>query len=167
MDVLFAALVIWDLLLAVIIAVSLLPRIFNLPFIAAVASSGSMEPTLPQGTLVLVRSPANISKGDVVAYLRFNSKMKRTGIWVKYDPAPVLHRIMATTITENVTYYTPKGDANGCADPPITKDRILCKVWLAVPYVELPYLWLKKHDKQNASRLYSTKALAFNKFCFG
>lgn len=86
-----------------------------LGFGAASVLSGSMEPELSVGDLLLVVAVDDYRVGDVIVY--------RTG------KTPVTHRIVSIGDSEVVT----KGDANNTPDTPISREQILGKVVLAIP----------------------------------
>jgi signal peptidase len=87
-----------------------------------------MEPTLPPGTLLVVRpiDPAQIRVGDVVTYQLNSGK-----------PAVVTHRITAITTTDTgARLFTLKGDNNAIADAgSVQQVQIRGRVWYSVPWV--------------------------------
>ena len=84
---------------------------------AAVVLSGSMEPELSVGDLLIIAERDGYSVGDVVVYQ--DGRMS------------VTHRIVSATEEEIVT----RGDANVSEDEPITPDAIKGEVVLAIPFV--------------------------------
>lgn len=84
---------------------------------AAVVLSGSMEPTLSRGDLILVHRTDTVSPGDIVVYQSENHL--------------VVHRVIAVNGDTVVT----QGDANNTPDDPIQRDRIRGAVALYIPYV--------------------------------
>ena len=85
----------------------------------------SMEPTLPPGTLVVVKPEAarNIHVGDVMTY------QIRPG-----DPAVISHRVVAISHSTNGDFtFTTKGDNNAVADPPVVPAQVRGVVWYSVP----------------------------------
>ena len=84
---------------------------------AAVVLSGSMEPELSVGDLIVVKESCMFQKGDVVVYQDGSSL--------------VVHRI----IQMDDDTVTTKGDANISADEPVSVLRIKGKVLFSVPYV--------------------------------
>jgi signal peptidase I len=86
-----------------------------------VVQSGSMEPSIKTGSIVVVRADSTYQKGDVITFGPRNSKK-----------APTTHRIVDTQGTSYIT----QGDANNAPDQnPVRKTDIVGKVWLDVPYV--------------------------------
>ncbi|HEY5320315.1 MAG TPA: signal peptidase I, partial [Galbitalea sp.] len=87
----------------------------------------SMEPKLPPGTLIVVRSEPlkNIRIGDVMTY------QIRSG-----DPAVISHRVVAInhSSTGTLTFVT-KGDNNSVADPVVIEKQVRGVVWYSVPYI--------------------------------
>lgn len=85
--------------------------------------SGSMEPTIHLGSVVMVRPAADYQVGDIITF-------ERTG------EEATTHRIVSDEIASGVMQYTVKGDANNANDSrPVTETEVLGKVWLTVPYM--------------------------------
>ena len=84
---------------------------------ASVVLSGSMEPALSVGDLLIFTEEENYEVGDVVVY-----QSGRT---------PVVHRIIALDTETVIT----QGDANNAADKPFGVQLIKGKVVTAVPLV--------------------------------
>ena len=119
----------WLVLLAVLAILALtivIPRLTGAtPYTVL---TGSMEPTYPPGTLIVVKQedPAALKAGDVITFQRESGKL-----------AVVTHRIIE--IRENVrgekTFVT-QGDANPSRDAdPVVPEQIRGKLWYAVPYM--------------------------------
>ena len=70
-----------------------------------VVRSGSMEPTIATGSMVLVRSvsPEEIAVGDVVSVVRA-------------DGTRVMHRVLTVSVSGGAATLTLKGDANDDPD---------------------------------------------------
>ena len=116
-----AALLALVLLLAV--AVVVLPKIAGATPVTILTTS--MEPTLPPGTLIVVKPVAArvVHVGDVVTY------QIRPG-----DPAVVSHRVVAITHTSTGAFtLTTKGDNNAHADPPVLPAQVRGIVWYSIP----------------------------------
>lgn len=112
------------LIMVVAVACSLLctflisgvPTIFGIrPMIVV---SGSMEPVLPVGSLVVTKAVTadKVEVGDVVGYWTGNR-------FIGINPI-ILHRVIA--ITEEG--YLLKGDNNETADPIMKQERIIYRV---------------------------------------
>lgn len=90
--------------------------------------TGSMEPTMPPGTLVVVKpvDPGEISVGDVVTYQLESGK-----------PTVVTHRVVSSGLTAGgEQVFTTKGDANESPDPdPVRPVQIRGERVYFVPYV--------------------------------
>ncbi|OUE26987.1 signal peptidase I [Clavibacter michiganensis] len=88
----------------------------------------SMEPTLPPGTLIVVRpvDPDALEVGDVATY------QIRSG-----DPAVITHRITAiASASDGTRSFTFQGDNNASPDSlPVTPAQIQGEVWYSVPLV--------------------------------
>ncbi|MBO9044049.1 MULTISPECIES: signal peptidase I [Curtobacterium] len=88
----------------------------------------SMEPTLPPGTLLVVRPTPidDIRVGDVVTYQI-----------VSGQPAVVSHRVVSVSSSSNgERTFVLKGDNNAEADPaPVTPVQIRGVVWYSVPEI--------------------------------
>lgn len=90
--------------------------------------TGSMEPTHPPGSLVVVKPVPveEIRTGDVVTYQRESGK-----------PAVVTHRVTRVgTDLEGEISLTTQGDANDVADSePVRAVQVKGRVWYAVPHL--------------------------------
>lgn len=84
---------------------------------AAVVLSGSMEPALSVGDLLIIAERESYKEGDVVVY--------------QDGKIAVTHRIVSITDEKVIT----RGDANNTDDAPIAPEQIKGKVVLAVPCV--------------------------------
>ena len=88
-----------------------------LGFGMTVVLSGSMEPELSVGDLLIVVKSDDYSEGDVIVFQKSRSA--------------VVHRIMSIDGDSIIT----QGDANNTPDEPISHSNIKGKVLLAVPIV--------------------------------
>jgi len=90
--------------------------------------TGSMSPTYPPGTLIVVKptEATDIRIGDAVTY------QIKSG-----DPTVVTHRVVSVTSSSDgrVTFRT-KGDANNAVDSnPVIPEQIRGVVWYSIPYL--------------------------------
>ena len=90
--------------------------------------TGSMEPGLPPGTLLIVRhvDPADIHIDDVVTY------QIRSG-----EPGVITHRVIAiTTTTSGERSFTLQGDNNGAPDADqVREEQVQGRLWYSLPYL--------------------------------
>lgn len=85
-----------------------------------IVKSGSMEPEIPTGSLVVVQPAASYGKGDIITF----GKDTKTDI-------PTTHRIIA--INPDGSFVT-KGDANEEQDQnPVARVEVIGKVILSIP----------------------------------
>lgn len=88
----------------------------------SVVMSGSMEPTIPVGSIVIIKkvNPEDVKVGDVIAF--------RTG------ESRVIHRVIEK-VESGSFYLRTKGDANEDPDPWILKPKDVCgALLLTIPY---------------------------------
>ncbi|MBU4332629.1 signal peptidase I [Patescibacteria group bacterium] len=110
-----------------IIALLLVSTIFPITgnFKVLVVQSGSMEPAVRQGGIVVIKPATEYHVGDVITF----GKASRT-------EAPTTHRIFDIKVEQGKTTYITKGDANNGPDKrEIASREIIGKVLFNVPYV--------------------------------
>ncbi len=91
-----------------------------------VVLSGSMEPALSPGDVVIVDASATVGTGDVITY-------RTTG-----DSVPTTHRVVGTVDDG----YQTKGDANEDADAGVVgPEAVVGRVVLTIPLVGHVILW--------------------------
>ncbi|TQL47644.1 signal peptidase [Homoserinimonas aerilata] len=90
--------------------------------------TGSMEPTYPPGTLIIVKplDAQEVRIGDPITYQIESGKA-----------AVVTHRVISISHSTNGELaFTTKGDANGAADAlPVQPVQLKGKVWYSVPWI--------------------------------
>jgi signal peptidase len=116
--------------ISVIIVVALLVPaiIYVAPFLvggsfSSVVMGGSMEPTIPVGSIVVVKkvNAEDVKVGDVIA---FETGESRT-----------MHRVVEKVVEGGSFYFRTKGDANEDPDPWIVKPQdVLGELQLTIPY---------------------------------
>jgi signal peptidase len=110
-------------IIGVLLVVSSLPVTGN--YKVMVVQSGSMEPAIKTGGIVLVKPIAEYKVGDVISFL--NGKNRKQSI---------THRIAEIKEDKGRQVYVTKGDANEERDPEeILKRSITGKVLFTVPYL--------------------------------
>ena len=93
--------------------------------------SGSMEPTISTGSLILVDTDVSLQlhMEDIVTFTKQNSI--------------ITHRIVRQI---NDQKYITKGDANNSDDPtPLYKSQIIGKVILTIPYIGYIVLFIRRY----------------------
>ena len=121
-----------NIFLAVIIfgaiAFLLAPRFGLLgPLEVKIVRSGSMEPTIKTGSIVLIAPQAagSYQVGDVIT---FGADTKTA--------VPTSHRVVSIREEEGMAYYTTKGEANNAADQNETPaNKVIGKIIFSLPYV--------------------------------
>ena len=93
----------------------------------AFVKTGSMEPTIPVGSMVLIHEQNSYSCGDIVIYPHESGNFT------------VTHRI----IYMNDGLVVTRGDANKTADPSFLEEQIIGKIILWIPYVGYAFAALK------------------------
>jgi len=105
---------------ALLLIISIFPITGN--YKVLVVKSGSMEPTIKQGSIIVSRPSTSYMVGDIIT---FNA-----------DNISITHRIHTVESVNNKTVYTTKGDANKGADKnQINHSQVVGKVILTVPYL--------------------------------
>lgn len=110
-----------------------------------VISSGSMEPLIRPGDVVLVEPAPSVDPGDVITF---------------EDPARggalVSHRVLSI---EREGWFRTQGDANRVRDSiPVAPGNVLGRGRLLVPFIGLPVLWLTERPLLLAAWTIATMA---------
>ena len=107
---------------AVLLIVSIFPITGNYKVLTVL--SGSMEPAIHTGSVVVVKPSASYKVGDIITFGP-NTKTQ----------VPTTHRIVEMSAQSGQMVYKTKGDANNGEDTKevLAKD-IIGKVYLSVPY---------------------------------
>lgn len=124
---------IYWILLAFVILIALVPTIstlnIKLPFKLFAVQTGSMEPTINTGDLILVKEKSTYLKGDIITFDLNNNK------------TPITHRIVA--INSDGTFKT-KGDANSGLDIDNVKtEEIIGAYFFRIPLIGHPMNFVK------------------------
>ena len=106
-----------------LLIISMFPITGNIKFM--IVQSGSMEPAIKTGSVVMTAPSDNYKIGDVISFGK-DSKTK----------TPTTHRIYDMEVIEGNAYYVTKGDANNAPDrEEVSKEEVIGKVLISVPYV--------------------------------
>src|SRR3989344_6114425 len=113
---------------AVLVVIPILPIEGN--YQIRVVLSGSMEPTIKTGSIVVVRPDASYAVGDVITFTNRFFRNQNGQI------IPVTHRIIEVKNDNGYKTFVTKGDANDDADQnPIRDTNILGKEIVTIPYL--------------------------------
>lgn len=119
--------------------------------------TGSMRPTLPPGTLVVVRpvDPRTIGIGDVVTY------QLRSG-----DPEVVTHRVVAQgRDAQGRPVFRTQGDANNAVDRGwVVPAQIKGTRWYSVPYLGYATSLITSTQRRIASLAIAAALLAYSAY---
>ena len=90
-----------------------------------IVQSGSMEPAIKTGSIVVIHQTREYEVGNIITFF-FSPR----------DTIPTTHRITKVTSADGEVRYQTKGDANQSQDPQlIEKEAVIGKVLFSVPYV--------------------------------
>jgi signal peptidase len=89
-----------------------------------IVKSGSMEPAIATGSVVVVRPADSYAAGDVITFGRDTR-----------DEIPTTHRVIEVQGSGQNTVFITQGDANEERDPrPIALSEVIGKVFITIPY---------------------------------
>lgn len=101
-----------------------LPKIFG--YAEAIIISGSMQPAIAPGDLIIIKEQEKYEKNDIVTYRK--------------DQIYITHRVVDANSTEVIT----RGDANNVNDDPVSLSEVEGKVVLCIPAAGKIILSLKE-----------------------
>jgi len=109
--------------IGLLLLVSILPITGNLKIF--VVLSGSMEPAIKTGSVIVVKPTKDYKIGDIITF----GKNTRT-------ETPITHRIVEIIDDNGRVKYATKGDANNAADnSQVASNRVIGKVYFKAPYL--------------------------------
>lgn len=95
--------------------------------------SGSMEPQIPSGSLILTRVENEYNINDVITFVP-----------TPETQVPITHRIINIERKNDEVIYYSKGDANNAPDNiPVTKNQILGKIIFTIPFLGKLFAYAK------------------------
>ncbi len=121
--------ILYYLLIAGIVGIALLLVVSTFPIQGniqvKIVLSGSMEPAIPVGSVIVIKPAKSYAVGDVVTF----GKDTKTDI-------STTHRIVDVRIEGEETFFKTKGDANDDPDmSELKKSAIAGKVLVAIPFL--------------------------------
>jgi signal peptidase len=103
-----------------------------------VVRSGSMEPAIPTGSLVVVEQTDGYEQNDVITYLTSADANARNA------NRTITHRIIEVRQEESGVVYMTKGDVNDVPDTKmVPANQVLGKVAIHIPYAGYPVAYAK------------------------
>ncbi|PYG00985.1 signal peptidase I [Georgenia satyanarayanai] len=139
-------------LLALLGALILVPRLLG--WAPLTVLSGSMEPTIPTGSQVVISPVADVESlevGDVVTVMPYPD-----------DPTLVTHRIVARAETPAGPTFTTQGDANDVVDPwEVTETQLRGEVRYWVPAAGYLATALSAHTKAIGTAVIAAALFAY------
>lgn len=89
-----------------------------------IVQSGSMEPSIPVGALIIIKPDDAYKTGDVITFGEDSG-----------SAVPTTHRILSMREADGSVFYTTKGDANEEGDArEVARGDVIGKVYISVPY---------------------------------
>ncbi len=115
----------WILVIIMLLLIIFIQAAPKFGYTVEIIKSGSMKPTIKQGSLIVVKPEEHYNKGEIVSF---------TGHSKTNDY--VTHRITKVEKQNGGREYYTKGDANEIPDQGTVKDyEIIGKLWLNIPYL--------------------------------
>ena len=136
MKVLFNVIYYLFIVTIMVVALLLLSTMVPVPgnFKAKIVKSGSMEPYIRTGGMVLIKPSESYQVGDIITF----GKDTKTQI-------PTTHRIVEINGEGSSRMFTTKGDSNDAADPtPTPLSLVQGKVLFSVPYLGFVLYFARK-----------------------
>ncbi len=133
------------LLIAILVVIAAVTAISALDIPGGIklytVQSGSMEPAVSAGSLVLSKPTEDYQIGDIVTFKAEEDRL------VNNPKYTITHRIFEINETEIGIEYVTKGDANDTRDSQaISKDLILGKTIFSIPFLGYPVSFAKTRE---------------------
>lgn len=120
-NIFYGAFIILLLIVGLLFLAPLLPFEQNISM--KIVESGSMEPAIKTGSLVVIIPTTNYGVGDVITFTSISASI------------PTTHRIVSVTEENGGKVFMTKGDANEEADTDVVSEsKVIGKVQVSVPY---------------------------------
>ncbi|MBU1967312.1 signal peptidase I [Patescibacteria group bacterium] len=125
-----------SLLLAILLLIPLIP-VVDQWYQLAIVKSGSMEPSLPVGSIAIYKAQATYSPGEVIAY-----QVGDGG-----DSKLVIHRIVAKQTKDNQITYLTQGDATAyLSAQSVFAGQVKGKLMGSIPQVGYALSWFRSRE---------------------
>ncbi|HOX29558.1 MAG TPA: signal peptidase I [Candidatus Paceibacterota bacterium] len=137
---------------AFFLAITILPVPGNIKFFSVM--SGSMEPAIKTGGVVVVSPRSEYKVGDIISFSTVEDKM-----------VSVTHRITRIEQDNYETVYIVKGDGNEFEDSdPVKPNEIIGQVIFTLPWVGFLLGWAKKPIVFTAIVFIPASLVIYNEF---
>jgi signal peptidase len=119
--------------------------------------SSSMEPTLPPGSVAVVRrlQPQQLGEirlGDIISFQPYPN-----------DPTLVTHRVIGIEHVSTSGYvFTTQGDANAAPDQPVRAKQVRAKLWYSIPWLG----WVNNYINPEGNRAWIVPTAAGALFAY-
>jgi len=121
--VIYSIFIVFIVVVALLLIISVFPITGNIKFM--VVKSGSMEPAIKMGGLVMIKPADDYKINDII-----------TSKNPKKPQELITHRVVNLEVIDGKTFYTTKGDANEDPDTrKVAKDEVMGKVLFDVPFI--------------------------------
>ncbi len=121
--ILYYGLIVGVVFLGALLLMPLVPVPGNIE--VKIVQSGSMEPEIKTGSLIVMRPTEDYQVGDIITFY-----------FERGDQVPTTHRIVEVNEVGRSISYLTKGDANNAPDPrPIPRNQVLGEVLFSIPYL--------------------------------
>jgi signal peptidase len=119
--------------IGLLLTVSILPIRGNFRILSVI--SGSMEPTIKTGSLIVVKPADEYKQGDIITFRSTDAKQEKDN---------TTHRISAVEEVDGFVEYKTKGDANEVEDSDKVKlSQIIGKHLFSINYLGFILLYIK------------------------
>ena len=99
-------------------------------FQVKIVQSGSMEPAIKTGSIVIIQPRSSYQANDIITFYESGEGSREKEL------VPTTHRVISERVANGVPLYTTQGDANNTPDPrEVPELAIVGKVLLSLPFV--------------------------------
>jgi signal peptidase len=137
LKILLNIILIFLILVGIVIGVSLLPIKNNIEILSVM--SGSMEPAIHVGSVVVVKPIAEYKVGDIITFKAYDKNSKS-----KDKSVNITHRIYEVGESDGQVTFIVKGDANNAPDGgKVYKGQVVGKELFSVPWLGYLLVYIK------------------------
>lgn len=108
-----------------------------------VITSGSMEPAIKSGSMIITQPQARYHHGQVITFYVEKSTHQAFQDSSKNNLVIVTHRVVSSLISNGQRSYITQGDANSYPDKTaVSQQYVIGRVWLVIPFVGIFLIWI-------------------------